>query len=109
MKAMLFSVFEDSRETQEMLSFLQEQGYNGTLMGASSVNHAFSGKGNAAAAYSLADFAEGVKDPNLAAFFLLDEEELPKVQAIIREKSGNFQMIHGMMIVLPVTSFEGSF
>ncbi|MBO4541231.1 MAG: hypothetical protein J5736_04570 [Bacilli bacterium] len=109
MKVMLFCVFEDSRETQEMLSSLQEDGYNGTLMGASSVNHAFSRKRNAVAAYSLSDYAEGVKDPNLTAFFLLDEEELPKVQGIIREKTSGFEKIHGMMVVLPAASFEGSF
>ncbi|MBP5217110.1 MAG: hypothetical protein J6038_04670 [Bacilli bacterium] len=109
MKVMLFCVFEDSRETQQMLSSLQEDGYNGTLMGASSVNHAFSRKADGVASYSLSDFAEGVKDPNLTAFFLLEEEELRKVQSIIREKTENFQKIHGMMVVLPATSYEGSF
>ena len=109
MKVMLFCVFEDSRETKEMLSSLQEDGYNGTLMGASSVNHAFSRKTEGVAAYSLSDFAEGVKEPNLTVFFLLEEKELPKVQGTIREKSGNFEKIRGMMVVLPATSYEGSF
>ena len=41
MKYMLWTVFEDSQSTQELLRSLLKDGYNCTMMGASSVNHTY--------------------------------------------------------------------
>jgi len=106
MKAMLFAVLEDVHATEEMLKGLAKEGFNGTVAGASSVHRAFAGGG---ASLSLSDFAEGVKEPNLTVFFIVDEERLPLLQRRIREATGAFKEIHGAMMVIPLASYEGSF
>ena len=108
MKYVLFTVFEDSQATQSLLADLFKKGYNGTMMGASSVNHTFSEKKNAPM-FSLSNYAEGVKDPNLAVFFIIEEERLKPLQEAIREQTSSFTKIHGAMMVFPLQQYEGSF
>ena len=80
MKYMLWTVFEDSQSTQELLRSLLKDGYNGTMMGASSVNHTYSHNAKKAPMFSLSDYAEGVKEPNLAVTFVVDEDKLEELK-----------------------------
>ncbi|MDO5330844.1 MAG: hypothetical protein Q4F15_05455 [Bacillota bacterium] len=110
MKRIVFCVFEDLDATRDMLYSLKDLGYNGTLMGSSSVNRSFACKKKAGqgAFFSLSDYAEGVKEPNLTAFFLVDEEEADKLKQLIREGTEEFSKIHGVMFSFPVSDYEGS-
>ena len=51
-----------------MLRDLATKGFNGTVIPASSVHHAFSGAGKAAAVFSLSDYAEGANGPSIMAY-----------------------------------------
>ena len=110
MKYMLWTVFEDSKATQDLLRSLLQGGYNGTMMGASSVNHTYSQNQKAKQPmFSLSDYAEGVKEPNLAVTFVVDEEKLEDLKTLIHEGTEGFKKIHGAMMVLPIAYYEGSF
>ena len=110
MKYMLWTVFEDSHATQELLRNLFANGFNGTMMGASSVNHTYSQNVKAKQPmFSLSDFAEGVKECNLAVTFVVDEEKLDDLKSLIRQGTDGFKTIHGAMMVLPIAYYEGSF
>ena len=108
-KYMLWTVFEDSQSTQELLRSLLKDGYNGTMMGASSVNHTYSHNAKKAPMFSLSDYAEGVKEPNLAVTFVVDEDKLEELKTLIHKGTEGFKKIHGAMMVLPIAYYEGSF
>ena len=108
MKQVLFTVFEDGVKTHELLLLLKQDGFNGTIMGSSSVNHALRGE-KKGAFFPLSEYAEGVREPNLTIFFLVEEERMLELRGKIKEATKDFQLINGCMFSLPVTSYEGSF
>jgi hypothetical protein len=59
--------------------------------------------------FSLSDYAEGVKEPNLAVTFVVDEDKLEELKTLIHKGTEGFKKIHGAMMVLPIAYYEGSF
>jgi hypothetical protein len=109
MKVMLYTLLDNGAGTENLLRDLATKGFNGTVIPASSVHHAFSGAGKAAAVFSLSDYAEGANGPSIMAIFILDKSKLSELQGIIRSETEGFKKIHGAMFVVAIEDLEGSF
>jgi uncharacterized protein YaaQ len=110
MKVILFAVLENGNASASLLQALEEKGFNGTLLPATSIKHVTTlNDSNSGAFLRLSDIAEDAEKGNSTLFVLVDEEKLEALKKIIRDYTDSFSKIHGVMFVLPVEYFEGSF
>lgn len=110
MKHLLFVVLENKKETHDLIRNLSNNGFNGTVLSSTSLNHVIHDEDeDTPSFFSLAHISENKFVHNTTIYFILEEKELKEVQTLIREYTENFKKVKGGMFTTPVESFEGSF
>ncbi len=109
MKHLLFAVFENTDNTQDLIHELSEKGINGTVLASTSLRHILKSIEEDRSFITLRHLEKKQFEDNTTFYTLLDEDELALAQDIIRNFTKNFTEINGGMFVLPVEKYEGSF
>jgi uncharacterized protein YaaQ len=110
MKQIIFAVFEAGSNIDELLHELHDKGHNGTYLAASSFNTLVNSVGEEEpSVLSLTRALGGQIRENPTFFSVVNEEDLPVVDAIIEKYTDNFKKIRGAVFACPITFFKGSF
>ncbi|MCR4879624.1 MAG: hypothetical protein K5906_01540 [Bacilli bacterium] len=109
MKHLLFAVFENSDEAQEVIHELSEHNINGTVLASTSLRHILHSIEEDRSFITLRQLEKRTFEDNTTFYTLLDEKELEEAQEIIRKGTNHFKDVKGGMFVLPVEKYEGSF
>lgn len=109
MKHLLFAVFENTDDTQDLIQELSNKGINGTVLASTSLRHILKSIEEERSFITLRQLEKHQFEDNTTFYTLLDEDELVLAQNIIRDFTNHFSKIKGGMFVLPVEKYEGSF
>lgn len=110
MKHLLFTTLENTKETHDLIHFLSERGYNGTVLSSTSLKHILHDENEDVPSFiSLAHVHENKFVQNTTIYFILDDKEVEFVQNEIRKATDSFEKTKGGMFVVPVENYEGSF
>lgn len=109
MKHLLFAVFENTDESQDLIHELAEKGINGTAIASTSLRHILHSIEEERTFITLRQLEKQQFEDNTTFYTLIDEDKLEEVLSIIRKGTNNFKDIKGGMFVLPVERYEGSF
>jgi uncharacterized protein YaaQ len=109
MKHLLFAVFENTDESQDLIHELAEKGINGTAIASTSLRHILHSIEEERTFITLRQLEKQQFEDNTTFYTLIDEDKLEEVLSIIRKGTNNFKDIRGGMFVLPVERYEGSF
>lgn len=110
MKHLLFVVLENKKETHDLIRDLSKNGFNGTVLSSTSLNHVIHDEEeDTPSFFSLAHLSDNKFVHNTTIYFILENEDILKVQNLVREYTHNFEKVKGGMFTTPIESFEGSF
>ena len=109
MKVMLFAILDRMDATENLLRSLSKEGYNGTVLSATSVKHVLPKLAGQGVSVSLSMLTDDLPSGNITLFIIIDEEKLDDLKKEIREATGNWTKAKGGMFVLPLLSVEGTF
>lgn len=110
MKHLLFVVLENTKETTDVIHELSQKGFNGTVISSTSLKHLLQDeRADLPSFISLSQIHSNSLTQNTTIYFILEDEELEEVRALIRERTNHFQNTKGGMFSTPIESYEGSF
>lgn len=110
MKRILFLILENGSAAIRALENIRSSGYNGTLLGGSSLRHALEGKlPEEHSFFHLAHWEAENKDESTVSMFVIDNDKVDELKKTIREHTENFQSVKGAMFTLPLEDYEGAF
>ena len=110
-KKVLYLILENGNEAISVFDSIRQAGYNGTLMRTASLRHALDDdQPEDTHFFSLTQY-EHFHDHGEAMFalFVVDEEKLEGLKAMIRVKTDNFEKLAGGMFSRSLEDYEGSF
>ena len=114
MKKVLYLILENGNEAISVFDSIRQAGYNGTLMRTASLRHALDDdQPEDTHFFSLTGvcaFGRTEQDGEaMFALFVVDEEKLEGLKAMIRMKTDNFEKLAGGMFSRSLEDYEGSF
>ncbi len=109
-KYRLVLILENNDQTVDLLSDLAHKGFNATVLIAKSLKHILDEDehDDDRLFISLRHLKGTNTNDSTFAYFILDKEELDKVQELVREETNHFTKIKGGMYYSEITNFEGS-
>jgi len=109
MKHLITAVLENHVITEEILSTLSKEGYNGTVIASTSLKHTLENGGEIPLFVNLDKLAGNHFENNTLLEIIVEDDEVDEVMNIIRDKTEHFTECKGGMYVVPLEKFEGSF
>ncbi len=110
MKHLLFAVFENTKDTPNIIHALARNNINGTVLASTSLKHFLTDLEENEINFITLRHLEKVNfEDNTTFYALLEENEITLATKIIREETKHFSCIKGGMFVVPVEQYEGSF
>lgn len=110
MKRILFLILENGSAAIRALENIRSSGFNGTLIGGSSLRHALEGKlPEEHSFFHLAHWEAENEDESTVSMFIVNDEEIETLKKAIRDCTEHFQAVRGAMFTLPLEDYEGAF
>ena len=110
MKHLLLTTLENTKEAHDLIQYLSNLGYNGTVLSSTSLKHILHDENeDVPSFFSLAHYHENKFVQNTTIYFILEEAEVEEVKNEIRKFTDGFKNTKGGMFSTPIESFEGSF
>ena len=110
MKRILFLILENGSPAIRALENIRESGFNGTLIGGSSLRHALEGKlPEEHSFFHLAHWEAENAEESTVSMFIVDQDQIEVLKTTIREHTEHFQDVKGAMFTIPLDDYEGAF
>jgi len=109
MKYLLVLICKNNEETEGLLTHLEKEGYNATVLVARSLKHFLeSDEEEFEMFFSLRHITEHHLKDSTFAYFILDEDKIDHAKEIIRKETNNFKEIKGCMYSHTLSDYEGT-
>ena len=110
MKRVLFLFLENGPAAIKALERIRNSGFNGTLVGAASLRHAFDERlPEERAFFSLTNWEADNRKESTVSMFIIEDDHIDILKGTIREVTESFHLVSGALFSLPLDDYEGIF
>jgi len=110
MKCILNLYLAMNDHTYELLHSIREAGFNGTIINTVSLKHELDAtEEDEVHILTLHAIEKRHVTESLTCRFVVDEQDLERLKQIIRDLTGNFELVHGGMYSRTLPDYEGTF
>ena len=108
MKRLLYLVLKSGDGAFHTLEELKKEGYNATVVSTESLRHAVDYFPEEHHFFNLRHLEDKEVLESVLCLFVIDESQLGKIKASIRELTNNFKSVKGFMFSKEIEDYEGS-
>lgn len=109
MKHFIYIIIDDHHISEDILSSLSKNGYNGSVFPSTSLKHTLENNGDIPLFINLSTIEKNKFENNTTITLVVDESQIEEVLNIVKDKTANFTKARGCSFVLPLEKFIGSF
>lgn len=109
MKHFIYIIIDNHHISEDILTNLSKNGYNGSVFPSTSLKHTLENNGDLPLFINLSSIEKNKFENNTTITLVVDESQIDEVLDIVKNKTTNFTKAKGCCFVLPLEKFIGSF